>query len=190
MTQLHIYLLLALWVLYYAFWLAKANDLKDAKKVESSSSRILRLVAMVSVLFLFAFQNIRLGFLDWRFVPLNLLQFWIGFAVTACGLLFSIWARHYLGTNWSQAVTVKEDHKLITRGPYTLVRHPIYTGLLLALFGTAVVFDQWRELVAVVIAFSVLWQKLKLEEKWMVAEFGDEYRLYSSRTAALIPFIL
>ncbi len=145
---------------------------------------------MVSVLFLFAFHNIRTGFLDERFVPLNLLQFWTGLAITACGLLFSIWARHYLGANWSQAVTVKEDHKLVTGGPYALVRHPIYAGLLLALLGTAVVLGQWRELVAVFIAFAVLLRKLKLEERWMLTEFGEEYRSYSSRTTSLIRFIM
>ncbi len=190
MSHMHYYLLLGVWVVYYAYWWAKANDLKQAKKVESASSRVFRLIAMASALCLFVLPNIRLGLLDQRFVLSTLIQFWFGFVITTCGLLFSIWARHRLGANWSQAVTVKDDHRLITKGPYALVRHPIYTGLLFALFGTAVVFGQWRDLVAVAITLGVLLWKLKLEEKWMLAEFGDVYRSYSRRTAALIPFII
>ena len=74
-------------------------------------------------------------------------------------------------------------------GPYAYVRHPIYTGLLLALIGTAIVRGEWRGVLAVLIALAALWRKLRLEERWMIETFGDEYRRYRERTAALIPFI-
>ena len=118
------------------------------------------------------------------------MHFWVGSAITMGGLLFSIWARNHLGNNWSQAVTIKEGHELITSGPYAIVRHPIYTGLLLAFLGSAIALGKWRGLLAVVLVFAVLWHKLRLEEKWMRAKFGNSYESYSQRVKALLPFIL
>ena len=86
-------------------------------------------------------------------------------------------------------MTVKQEHELIRGGPYAQVRHPIYTGLLLAFIGTAIVRGEWRGVLAVLIVFAALWRKLRLEERWMTETFGDEYRRYRERTAALIPFI-
>jgi len=85
---------------------------------------------------------------------------------------------------------VKEDHELITSGPYGWVRHPIYTGLLLAIVGCALARGEWRGLLAVALVFGALWHKLKLEEKWMREQFGETYVVYSRRVAALVPHIL
>ena len=184
-------LLLLLWVAYQVYWWIKAKDAKQTEQVhESIQSRVIRLIAMISAIVLLIFQNIPLGILDECFVPPGYTSFWIGVVLTASGLLFSIWARHHLGANWSQAVTIKEDHQLVTSGPYAFARHPIYTGLLLALFGTAVALGKWRGLVAVLLIFVVLLYKLKLEEKWMRAQFGESYETYSRHVSALIPFII
>ena len=75
-------------------------------------------------------------------------------------------------------------------GPYAIVRHPIYTGLLLALVGSALARGEWRGVLAVVIAFLALWRKLRLEERWMQEQFGPAYEAYRKRVAALIPFLL
>ena len=125
-----------------------------------------------------------------RFLPSSDLFFWSGAAITAAGLLFCVWARRYLGGNWSQAVTVKQDHELIQSGPYRFVRHPIYTGLLLAFAGSAIARGEWRGLLAVALMFVTLWSKLRLEEKWMRAQFGASYEEYSRRVSALVPGIL
>ena len=85
---------------------------------------------------------------------------------------------------------MKEDHEFITSGPYALVRHPIYTGLLLAIVGCALARGEWRGVLAVALVFGALWQKLKLEEKWMRVQFGESYEAYSRRVAALVPHIL
>jgi protein-S-isoprenylcysteine O-methyltransferase Ste14 len=87
-------------------------------------------------------------------------------------------------------VTVKQDHELIVNGPYALVRHPIYTGLLLAFAGTGLARGEWRGVLAVVIVFLALWRKLRLEERWMQEQFGEQYRAYKHRVAALVPFVL
>jgi protein-S-isoprenylcysteine O-methyltransferase Ste14 len=114
----------------------------------------------------------------------------VGAAITVAGILFAVWARRHIGANWSRFVTIKQDHELITTGPYALVRHPIYTGLLTAFLGTAIATTQLRGLIAfALIAISLLY-KLRLEEQWMRAQFGDTYADYSRRVAALVPFIL
>jgi protein-S-isoprenylcysteine O-methyltransferase Ste14 len=95
-----------------------------------------------------------------------------------------------LGRNWSGIVTLKENHELITQGPYNLVRHPIYTGLLVAFLGSALARGQWRGLIAVAIVFWALWRKLRLEERWMREQFGEQYVAYSKRVSALIPYVL
>ncbi len=92
--------------------------------------------------------------------------------------------------NWSGVVTVKADHELITTGPYTIVRHPIYTGLLLGFVGSAIARGEWRGVVAVVLVLASLWRKLLLEERWMREQFGEAYETYRRRVRALIPFVL
>jgi protein-S-isoprenylcysteine O-methyltransferase Ste14 len=98
-------------------------------------------------------------------------------------------ARQLLGRNWSGTVQVKQDHQLIRDGPYRFVRHPIYTGVLMAILGTAVAVGHWCGLFAVLIAFGSFWRKLTLEERFMWETFGSVYEEYRARTAALIPFL-
>jgi protein-S-isoprenylcysteine O-methyltransferase Ste14 len=116
--------------------------------------------------------------------------FWVGAALTAAGLLFTVWARVHLGTNWSGTVTLKRGHELITSGPYAFVRHPIYTGLLLAFLGSALARDEWRGVLALALVALALWRKLRNEERWMREQFGDAYSAYSKRVAALVPRVL
>jgi len=129
------------------------------------------------------------GILFERFLPRSYAAYWTGTALVVLGLAFSVWARMHLGRNWSGTVTVKQEHELVRGGPYARVRHPIYTGLLLAFIGTAIVRGEWRGVLAVLIIFAALWRKLRLEERYMVETFGDEYRRYREHSAALIPFI-
>jgi protein-S-isoprenylcysteine O-methyltransferase Ste14 len=96
----------------------------------------------------------------------------------------------YLGTNWSGTVTIKQDHELITGGPYRFVRHPIYSGLLLAFIGTALARGEWRGVLAVALTFVAFWRKLRIEEQWMRQQFGVAYEEYARRVAALAPHIL
>ena len=96
----------------------------------------------------------------------------------------------YLGRNWGLTVTIREGHELITAGPYALVRHPIYTGLLLAFVGSAMARGEWRGVLAVAIASWTFWHRLRMEESWMRQQFGEAYQAYCRRVAALLPFIL
>jgi protein-S-isoprenylcysteine O-methyltransferase Ste14 len=87
-------------------------------------------------------------------------------------------------------VQLKQDHELIVRGPYSIVRHPIYTGLLLAFLGSALAIGQWRALLATAIVAISFWRKLRLEERWMRELFGDRYVNYMRRVKALVPWVL
>jgi protein-S-isoprenylcysteine O-methyltransferase Ste14 len=188
MSLLYNYLFPAMWLGYLAYWWVMSINVKDSERGEAALSRLVRLVAMVCAVVLL-WPGIPFPVSDRRFLPSGALSFWIGAAVTAAGLLFSIWARRHLGSNWSQAVTIKAGHELITSGPYALVRHPIYSGLLLGFIGTAVALGQWRGLLAVALVFIVLWRKLRLEEQWLRAQFGEPYEVYVRRVAALVPYI-
>jgi protein-S-isoprenylcysteine O-methyltransferase Ste14 len=190
MSLLYSYLFPAMWVSYSAYWWAMSRDVKETERQEPAPSRITRLVLIICAFALLWLPSIPLPLLNERFFPLSVWCFWSGAAITAAGLLFSVWARLHLGKNWSQAVTLKEDHELITTGPYALVRHPIYTGLLLGFIGCAVARGEWRGLVAVALVFVALWRKLRLEEKWMRVQFGASYETYSRRVAALVPYIV
>jgi protein-S-isoprenylcysteine O-methyltransferase Ste14 len=110
----------------------------------------------------------------------------LGAVLTVAGLGLAVWARRHLGREWSGLVTLKEGHRLIRTGPYRTVRHPIYSGLLLAVFGTALAIGQWRGVIAVVCNLIGLLRKVQVEETLMVRTF-PEYREYRQRTAALIP---
>lgn len=112
-----------------------------------------------------------------------------GSALTAIGLLFSVWARVHLGRNWSGIITLKEGHRLIRTGPYRLVRHPVYTGLLLAVIGSAMAVGTWDALFGVAIILLALLLKLRREETLLTTQFGEEYRAFKRETPALVPFI-
>lgn len=124
-----------------------------------------------------------------RFVPFAEWVFWAGAAITLGGLLFSVWARAHLGENWSATITVKERHELVTSGPYGIVRHPIYSGLLVAFVGSALARGEWRGVVAVILVAWTFWRKLGIEEQWMRERFGVDYEAYARRVPALVPFL-
>jgi protein-S-isoprenylcysteine O-methyltransferase Ste14 len=179
----------ALWLAWAVYWFVSARNAKDNRRVESAASRaghILPLIIGAALLWLPRFR----GVLSERFVPDTPATFFIGVAVLVFGLAFSIWARRTLGRNWSGVVTVKQDHELVRSGPYRFVRHPIYTGLLIAFVGTAIARGEWRGIVAILIVFAALWRKLKVEERFMIETFGDAYLRYRAEVRALIPFVL
>ena len=180
----------ALWIAWFMYWRISASGVKAVQRRESPASRAAHIVPLVIAGVLLWMRDIPGGgILFQHFLPWGYATYWSGTALLVLGLAFSVWARIYLGRNWSGTVTIKEQHELVRGGPYAYVRHPIYTGLLLAFIGTAIVRGEWRGVLAVLIAFAALWRKLRLEERWMIETFGDEYRRYRERTAALIPFI-
>ena len=113
-----------------------------------------------------------------------------GLAITVLGAAFAIWSRVTLGRNWSSVPQVKEQHELVVKGPYRIVRHPIYTGLILAVAGTGLAQDKGIWLFMVVLIFASYWLKIRVEERLMMETFPEEYPEYRRRVKALIPGIL
>jgi protein-S-isoprenylcysteine O-methyltransferase Ste14 len=162
------------WIAFLLYWQIKAINTKTTKRLEPAASRILRVFIFLIAIVLLSTTRIPLPWLDLQLWPVGLLPFWLGAAVTIAGLLFAVWAREHLGRNWSRSVTIKQGHELITTGPYAVVRHPIYTGIL-------TVF---------VLIFLAFWIKFRMEEQWMRSQFGEAYATYARHTAALVPYLL
>ena len=177
-----------LWIVWVLYWIFNAGKVKVTRWRESGLSQLLHRAPLIIAAVLLFFGHWPFGFLVGHFLPENGLTGALGTFMVIGGVAFSVWARHCLGANWSSAVTLKEDHTLIRSGPYALVRHPIYSGMLLAIAGTAVVFGQWRDLLAFGFALVGLVYKAHIEERRMRETFAD-YETYRRQTAALVPFI-
>ncbi|HEY1255324.1 MAG TPA: isoprenylcysteine carboxylmethyltransferase family protein [Terracidiphilus sp.] len=183
------WLFTTLWVVFLLYWQIAALGTKSNERVESIQSRIVRTAVFLLVVILTMSNWLPIPALYRFYLPKAYWTtwFWTGAAVNALGLGFSVWARMYLGSNWSRSVTIKQDHELITSGPYSLARHPIYTGLLTGFLGVAIALAQLRGLVAFALVFIALALKLRLEEQWMRLQFGAAYEQYARRVPALVP---
>ena len=175
------------WIAWLVVWLVMAFTTK--RTVESST----RSWSSVSVIVLFlAWVRVRgvSGDLHdglWApSTPLSVLT--VGLVVA--GFAFTVWARAILGRNWSGSVVIKEDHELVEKGPYALVRHPIYTGLLSMMLGTALYYAEPLGFILFAVGVVVLYLKSLREEQLMTSHFPDEYPEYRRRVKALVPYVL
>jgi protein-S-isoprenylcysteine O-methyltransferase Ste14 len=182
----------AAWLLFLFYWLWSARRVKRSARGEPVWSRFFKywLPIIVNLALMFPTSLYEGTVLGTRFIPAVVWFAAPGLLLTVAGLLFACWARSILGSNWSAVVQVKQGHELVERGPYRYVRHPIYTGLLLALAGTALLLGQWRAVLGFVIMFASFWRKLRLEETWLGEHFGPAYSDYMRRVKALIPGVL
>ena len=182
------FLFFTMWGGFFTLWRVMALRAKAAAEAESRAQRLSHLIPMLLVAFLLIAPLP--GLLAQRFVPLALWPATLGAGLTAAGIAFTCWARLTLAGNWSGDIQLKQNHELILAGPYRWVRHPIYTGLLVAFIGTALAIGEARALVAVAIAAAAFWRKLRREEAVMRREFGDAYDRYAARVPALVPFLV
>jgi protein-S-isoprenylcysteine O-methyltransferase Ste14 len=178
---------LAPWYALLIYWAFSALRLKRIKVSEDPAGRLWHIGIMVLVFMLLYSDRFALGPLGWRFVPEGTLVWAPGIVLTYIGAGLAIWARYSLGQYWSGRVTLKEDHQLIRFGPYAYVRHPIYSGLLLAMAGTALVVGEWRAVVAFLLALVELSRKAAKEEALLATEFGDQYGEYRKQAGFLTP---
>ena len=178
----------AAWILFGVVWLTGAFTTKRTVRSQPLQRRWLYSIMLVLAGELLT-RNLRFGFLAHRFLPESSVASFIGLVLTVAGVAFAIWARFYLGRNWSGKPTIKEGHTLIRSGPYALVRHPIYTGISLAVLGTAIAAGEVRGLLSVLLALTAFKIKSRLEESFMTEQFGDQYSVYQHQVRALIPFV-
>lgn len=179
-----------LWMVWVLVWIAWAFQSKRTRQRESFGSRMsYTVVAWAAMELMFLPKGPR-GWWHAEIVPYSPWIGWAGVAVTALGFAFTLWARSTLGGNWSSSVTIKVEHELVRTGPYRWVRHPIYTGLIVALAGTAMARDQWRGAVAVALLWVAFTIKRLKEESFMRQTFGAHYLEYSRATGAIFPALL
>lgn len=185
------WLILAFWLIFIAYWIvAAAGAKRNLSKRAWGREAGLRLVFIALILVALripAFNHV------WRYAGAHVARDPVagiaGTTLCALGIAFAIWARVHLGRNWGMPMSRKERPELVTTGPYALVRHPIYSGLMLAMLGSAIAQSRFLLLP---FAFVVLYfvYSARTEERVMEQEFPNEYAAYRARTKMLVPFIL
>lgn len=185
-------LLLPLWLIFAGYWIVTSIGVK--KDVKQSGPVWLgigiRFVIIVAVIALFDSNG---GNRLWResrayYPATGGPLVYIGLILCAAGIGFAVWARIHLGRNWSPVPAIKEEHELITSGPYRYARHPIYTGILLAMIGSALVAGLYWLLIFLMFLVMVLF-RVRIEESYMMKLFPTQYPEYRRRVKALIPFV-
>ena len=186
------HLIEAAWLVFLLYWAWSARRVKGARRSEPLSPRLLKywLPLAVAACLIQRVRAYPSSLLHLRVLPESTSLLVLGLLLTWLGVALAIRARVVLGRNWSSEVQVKHDHELIVRGPYRWVRHPIYTGLLLAILGSALALGELRGVIAFAIIAVSFWFKLRLEERWMGEQFGGAYDDYRRRTKALVPGLL
>jgi protein-S-isoprenylcysteine O-methyltransferase Ste14 len=179
----------ACWGLFLVVWTVGALLVRTSKRRETLSS-LLRHRVPVTVGAVLLTPLAWKGPLGLELIPDGLARDAGGAALVALGVAFAVWARVYLGANWSGNVTLKESHELIQGGPYRLVRHPIYTGIGTGLIGIALWQGRLSALVGVAFILAGFAVKIRLEERWLSEEFGEQYSAYRERVKAVIPFVV
>lgn len=180
--------IIVLWVAWAISWFAAASwSNATEKRAGFGSEWSYRVVSLLGAIFLFVPAQGYAGPL--RFWYPSWTGAWICAALVAMGFAFCWWGRIYLGRLWSASVTRKLDHHLVTSGPYAIVRHPIYTGILLAVIATAAVKGTLFGIVGGLLIIMGLWMKARLEERWLRQELGaGVYDAYRSKVPMLLPF--
>jgi protein-S-isoprenylcysteine O-methyltransferase Ste14 len=170
------------WAVFWTYWLVAAFSMKRGRVAWSHELRIRAVIAVLAILLIHfgAFRNHGINSDPWR-ADLGLVLF-------AVGLGFAMWARVHIGRNWGSPMSQRDDPELVSSGPYRLVRHPIYSGVLVAGVGTAVALS-WAWLIAVALAGVYFVYGATIEERNLTEQFPDTYPVYRRSTKMFVPFI-
>jgi protein-S-isoprenylcysteine O-methyltransferase Ste14 len=189
LTFFHHNTLATIWTVFWVLWVLPAVFGKRTIRRQTTGSRILQLILLLVAYVLIVNGEVGWNWLNLRLVPEGRASTAVGYGLLMAGMLFAGWARLFLGGNWSSNVTLKQDHTLVRSGPYRIVRHPIYTGLLVALLGTAIALGELRCFLGVILA-AIAWKiKSMSEETLMVQQFGDQYARYREEVKGLVPYL-
>ena len=175
------------WIALGVIWLAAAATRKPVLRRQPGARRIATHLVVGLGFAMNAGTWLEFGWLARRFVPDSNGAFYTGFAITVAGTAFAVWARLVLGGNWSGTPTLLAGQELVTKGPYSIARHPIYTGLLLAAAGTAISLGEWRNLLGGVVIVIGFLLKIRDEEALMMEAFPKSYAGYRDRVKAIVP---
>jgi protein-S-isoprenylcysteine O-methyltransferase Ste14 len=181
----------ALWGTWLVSWAVAMLWSNRTEKTDALGAELLfRVLFYLGLILLFAFPPGHRYYAQMQLWHLVDAMSWMLAAVTAAGLLFTWWARIHLGRLWSDRVVRKAGHHVVETGPYRLVRHPIYSGLIFAAFATAIEKGTSFALLGVAIVTLAFYLKARREERFLRAELGENtYDVYACKTAMLVPFV-
>jgi len=180
-----------IWVILIAYWVISGFRTKNVEKTDNVFKNFVFywLPLIIAILLLGPGDWFGRSWLRENFIEHTDLVGIIGLILCLTGTIICCWARYILGKNWSLSVQQKENHELIKSGIYSVIRHPIYTGLLLLFTGNGIIVGDYRAIIAVGIVLISFLFKIQKEEKMMTELFKDDYLKYKENTSALIPFI-
>jgi protein-S-isoprenylcysteine O-methyltransferase Ste14 len=181
------YIVNGLWVAWLVYWMIAAKGAKRTRYRDSPAFQIPQILLMLLGFYLLSTKRLFFGPLGERFVPIEPAILAAGTALTFAGLALAVWARVHLGRNWSGGVRIGLDHELIRSGPYARIRHPIYTGMLAAAFGTSIVVGRWHALLGAGLATLGFWLKARREEMLLSREFREKFEERRRRTGFFFP---
>lgn len=177
------------WLVFAIYWAIRGIRRSHLKRKATLSFTVLNNSLLYLGFLLVLLGRTAPSFLHLLFLPQIIPLHITGTVFAVVGVGFAIWSRQLLKNNWSRDVVIMEDQQFIHSGPYAIVRHPIYTGILLALFGTMLVASTVGSVLGFVLAILSLWQKACMEEQLLSTEFGQQYANYQREVRFLIPFI-
>jgi protein-S-isoprenylcysteine O-methyltransferase len=177
------------WGIVAAVWFVSSFTSKRTARRQSAGSRLVQLGLAAFAALLISGKGPWKQVLSRQIIPHSFATANLGLALTLAGLTFALWARFMLGRNWSGTVTIKRDHELVRSGPYAFVRHPIYSGFLLALLGTVIAAGTLGASLGLAVVVLVLRMKSLTEESFMLEQFGSQYADYKRHVKALVPFV-
>jgi protein-S-isoprenylcysteine O-methyltransferase Ste14 len=172
------------WLVFWIYWIAASVGVKAGRTRWARFAGI-RVAIIIAILLLLRLRVLK-GHRDVTVDP------WlqgIGLALFALGLALAVWARIYIGRNWGMPMSEKADPELVTTGPYSAIRHPIYSGIILAMIGTTLAVSLYW-LIAVVLVGAYFLYSAAMEERYMTEVFPEAYPRYKHSTKMLIPFVL
>jgi protein-S-isoprenylcysteine O-methyltransferase Ste14 len=182
-------IIITCWCVFLMVWLVNAYRTKVTVEKQSAASMLAHRVPIGFGWWLLLIPKWS-PLLNRQIVPHTDILEMLSVILCIVGLIFTIWARKTLAGNWSSDVTFKQDHELIRKGPYRIVRHPIYTGLLVMVFGTAMHIGQVRGLLSLLLVTVGFWIKLSQEERLLRRHFPETYPSYQHEVKALVPFVI
>ncbi len=175
------------WLIFVVYWLLASFRVNKTQRSEPAGEILARILVMAAAFVLLYSGDPRFAALNRRFIPERYWILALGSALTFAGVAFAIWARYHIGRFWSSTVALRSGHELIRTGPYARIRHPIYTGMLVAVFGTALAIGRYRALVAFAIILLGFTWKSKREEALLAQQFGAAFKEHRRHAGFFLP---
>jgi len=175
------------WLVFITYWVISGFRTRRNASTESAGSRSSFLLIEIPGYILLFSETARAGILGQSILPRTLAIAVTGVALTWIGIGLAVWARWHIGEYWSARITIKEDHKLIRSGPYARLRHPIYSGLDLAVIGSVLLINEWGCLLGAFLVILGYVIKARKEEAMLSARFGEAFQEHCRHTGFLLP---